>query len=520
MNIKTALGLSGIALLGALLVDTWAHSEGSSLLFFAITAYIAIAYFGITLWQKKSISIINSAFIILAPLLTIWLIFRDSTWLAAFSVLNGLALLVIFTANVHRKKIEDLIIHLSVIPRTLGIVAHKALEPVSTLIEKVTHKKLRGDVALGIAIGLPVVIIIGLLLISADLVVQHYLAQILENLDEVLQKIFTHSWIILYFIVLSGLFVSFTREATDREKNNEVSSISQTVARVIAVMVASVVLLFIGFQVRYLFGDAALVEELGISYQEYARTGFFQMLIAAGIIFSVIWYQVRAFADLPKKERLDVKYFKFDNALAFIMIAEVAVLLISSFKRVWLFIDTLQWATKRFFAMEGMIFMAVMLIVFTAYIVMHKFTRQQFLYIFVIAFSLNTLFLNILNPDKFIAQWNVNEYVNGAEEYELDFDYSAYVSHDAPEAGVELFYAARTEKEKIRAAYSLQNAWLTLKYYKELTDADDGWKHYDASKEHAYEIVSAAREDWKSYADKQLPEEYWNSGGYGINGRY
>jgi hypothetical protein len=463
-----------VSLLCAYLLDTMFFHNPSGIIIFLMNVLFVLL--GFYLWQeKKNYFVLPWLFLTLT--LSVWLFIRDSGWLYFFNFVTPVTLAILFIANCRQESYQkfsySLLLPFSLFFNLLGKVGI----PLKSAFTYTDNKTTR--IIKNVLLALPIILFITLLLWSADLVWQKYFAD-LANWLQINEWEFSKVWhilIILYFFFFCGLFSSIVYQTfKPLQFNLSEKSESKNILRLIAIGIIVILAIFIATQIRFLFADASVVEALGIGYQDYAHQGFYQLMIVAIISFFTIWFLT--------KERTESRK---DLVLSYILIAETILLLISAMDRLWLFVTELAWATRRFFAWEGMIFFIIILILFCIHLGYKKFNRSLFIYIFTILFSLNILLINIINPDKFIARQNVDKYLNGGEEYEMDFDYTSYVSADAIQESLELFDHARTEKEKQRAGWSLNRAWEILEYYhrQQLQHPE----HYHYSKEEAYNIL-------------------------------
>lgn len=464
-----------VSLLCAYLTDAMLHHGFSGIIIFTLN--ILFVLLGFYLWQeKKNYFVLPWLFLTLT--LSVWLFIRDSSWLYFFNFVTPVALAILFIANSrhdsYRKFSYSLLLPFSLFFNLLGKIG----VPLKSALAYTDSKATR--IIKNILLALPIILFIALLLWSADLVWQKYITDFTHwlHIDTWEFSKVWHILIILYFFFFCGLFSSiiyqtFKPLSISLSEKHE----AKNILRLIAMGIIMILAIFIATQIHFLFADASVVEALGIGYQTYAHQGFYQLMIVAIISFFAIWF-------LTKERTEGCK----DLVISYVLIAETILLLISSMQRLWLFVHALAWAPKRFFAWEGMIFFIVLLIIFCIHLAYKKFDRSLFVYIFTILFALNILVINIINPDKFIARQNTDKYIKGqAEEYEMDFDYTAYVSADAIQEGLELFDNARTDNEKRRANLGLNEAWFQLEYYHKQQLLHPYLYHY--SKNQAYQLL-------------------------------
>ena len=495
---KYALPIVLISAVCAYFLDYLLHDGFSGIIFFAFNVVFVV--FGIWLWYERGKKLEEKptklvlVWLGLSLLLSAWLFIRDSIWLYFFNSLTSLMLMGLFIVNSQKSKLVDLEIDFFAPLKVLGQVLVKMTYPIRSVIH--FNKFSIGNkwsFIKGLILALPVVLFVFALLYSADLIVQKYFDEFYMLFDfTFLDNYITHIFIVIYFLLFSGTFYSLIRMRRNYNiEGLQVRRRDKLAIYIMAILVGGIMFVFLSLQAKYLFGGPELVEALGIGYQKYAHQGFYQLMVVAVINFFIVWL-------LTDKTNFLKRPDKKDLVLSLVLIGETLFLLACAMKRLFVFIDTLQWATKRFFAIEGMIFFAVLLLIFCIHLFIKKFTRQHFVYMFTILFAVNILFINIMNPDKFIAKKNVAVYVDqGALESELDFDYTAYVSADAVDQGLRLFENARNEEEKKRAAISLEHAYSELVVYN--AKVDKRIVYWNFAKRDAYFKLKENIEDIHKY---------------------
>src|SRR5204862_978316 len=101
-------------------------------------------------------------------------------------------------------------------------------------------------------------------------------------------------------------------------------------------------LLFVVVQLRYFFGGAALVEETsGLTYAEYARRGFFELMTASGRMLPIL---LGAEALLHRAAAPQVRVFR---QLAGLLLGLLAVIMASALQRMRLYVSAYGLSTDR-----------------------------------------------------------------------------------------------------------------------------------------------------------------------------
>lgn len=187
-------------------------------------------------------------------------------------------------------------------------------------------------------------------------------------------------------------------------------------------MLAAMLAAYLGVQARALFGGAAYVEmTTGLTYSEFARRGFFELVVVTGIVLVVL-----AFADWLVDRTNDSAVRRYRSA-AWLLIGLVAVLIASAVQRMALYVGFYGLTEERLYALAAMVWIASALAWFAGTVLRDRRTRFA---IGVLATSAAWLLvLNVLNPERVIVATNVARAVAGVRSF--DAKYHAGLSADA-----------------------------------------------------------------------------------------
>lgn len=235
------------------------------------------------------------------------------------------------------------------------------------------------------------VLVFGAMLSAADPV----FAELMENLmDQAFGRI------VVSIIIAIIAVVALTIEASEylKEYNPQFKWFSFLE---VIIPVLSVVLLFGAFlfiQAKYLFGAHADLESFGLTYSQYARRGFVELLIVTftGSVLVYGVYLKQSVADIQRH----VSAFKVVNA---VIIAELFLMLLSALKRDFLYVDMFGITRTRIIGGIFVVWLAGFLVSLLLLVWVKK-MREQHLFI---AVSCLTVFvaaaLNMINVDRIIA---------------------------------------------------------------------------------------------------------------------
>lgn len=275
-----------------------------------------------------------------------------------------------------------------------------------------SRSKRAAGILIGIAVAIPVLVALTLLLMSADSV-----------FDRMVKKIFTDDFVvnILTYLLLFGIFVtlagSFTislfRSAAKpkRREPAQKSTISAVPFYILVGLTDVVLIVFSMVQVVFLFGGGSLPE--GISYSEYARSGFFQLCAAAAIVFALTALCL-SFMKRMASGRLAMKILL--SVLAFC----IFIMLVSSFYRMCLYEQEYLFTRLRLYVQAFIILLAAVNLFVLAKIWLPKLPLAKLTFY---AVSVGLVALIYFNVDGFIGKYNsVSLTPLSYEEYRENFD--------------------------------------------------------------------------------------------------
>ena len=207
----------------------------------------------------------------------------------------------------------------------------------------------------GALIALPVVVVFGLLLANADPV----FATLRRSLEEVVRR-----WDFLPRLTFFGVLFVASLGAGGLALRGSASSpvrppqpcpcLGRTERLVVLGAVIGLFAVFLLLQLTYLFGNAPVVAGSGITFAEYARRGFNELTIVATLC-ALLLMALDRHAQRGAREGAV-------RLVAWTLVAETLLLLVSAFRRVWLYEDAYGFTTTRLYAQAYMIVMALVLL--------------------------------------------------------------------------------------------------------------------------------------------------------------
>jgi hypothetical protein len=245
----------------------------------------------------------------------------------------------------------------------------------------------------------------------------------------------------------------------------------------IGVALAFLDLLFLAFvvvQFRYLFGGSALVQsEAHLTYAEYARHGFFELVVVTGLTLPVLLLADWALAGRSSR------VFRW---LAGALLVLLGVVIASALQRMRLYVQHFGLTELRLYATGVILWLAVVSAWFAVTVLRGR--RHAFAVGALVAGFAATLALNVLSPDAFIARTNVTRPA-------VDVTYLAGLSDDAvPTLVSHISRLPKAQQSKLAAALLARGP------------ADDDWRSWNRSRGRAAHALRAHRAELQALVER------------------
>jgi hypothetical protein len=336
------------------------------------------------------------------------------------------------------------------------------------------HSKHVAAVGTGMLIAVPALFFFGALLTSADAVFEKLINDLFNwDLYEIFSHIFWISfwaWIVAGFLRMTFFWKEHAAQPADRK------GILGGVE--ISIVLGSLIVLFLGFvlvQARYLFGGAELLRAvIKLSYAEYARRGFFELVTVAALVlpFLLFMHWLMKKGD-PRLERV----FRL---LSGGVIALLFVIMFSALYRMRLYQIEFGLTELRLYTTAFMGWLALVFVWFMITIGRGAKRADRFAFGALASALAVLLILNLLNPDDFIVRVNA-----GRMEASNPFDASYVVglSADAVPALIASL-PTMTENDRCITAARILDRWSVPKKFDVLTwnlDRSLAWQAVNAN---------------------------------------
>jgi hypothetical protein len=178
---------------------------------------------------------------------------------------------------------------------------------------------------------------------------------------------------------------------------------------------------FLGLQARALFGGSEYVmATTGVTYAEYARRGFFELVAVAAIVLVLLllgdWILDRRTPDADRRFR----------TAGWMLVALLGVLMASALQRMVLYVSYYGLSDTRLYATAGMAWVGVALGWFGLTILRGRRARFGVGLLVISAGWIATL--NVINPEAVVVRVNLARALEG---HAFDVPYHAHLSADA-----------------------------------------------------------------------------------------
>jgi uncharacterized protein DUF4153 len=421
-------GTLGAALAIGLLADQWLRTGAFGLAAAATLIAAAAAIVGLGRLERIESRVLAAGAVLFGAAFA----FRASPWLLWPDLGAALLLLGSAAALSTRGSIFDLgaaeliarsihgLIHL------LGGVAY-IVRPVFTIRGRMAAAF---PIARGLVIAVPIAAVLAALLASADPVFASFF-----NLNvDVGRLVVDVIYVVMGSLVAAGLLR--LAASTEVERVDGPSwRLGATEALVVLVILDAVFVAFALAQVLAATGAAAsTLRNAGVTYSDYARSGFFQLLWVSGITLAVLILSSRISAFNERRSRL-----------AFLALAEVAIALtimidVVAFRRLSLYEEAYGFTMLRLYSHVFAVWVGIVYLLLAADFMDLWRARRWFIGAAAITASLVLLGLNAVNPEAVVVAFNTN---HAQTAHKIDSEYLSELSSDATPA----LLASRAELE-------------------------------------------------------------------------
>jgi hypothetical protein len=258
------------------------------------------------------------------------------------------------------------------------------------------------SVLIGLALAAPLLLLFGALLTAADPVFERLVHAVF---DWDFDTLASHMFLALF---IAWLVAGYLRGIVFQEKPLTASvpeprSPSLGIVEIgipLGTMIA-IFTIFVTIQVQYLFGGEDLIQStLGLSYAEYARRGFFELVTVTALVVPLLLISEWMLDTGVSKNR------KSFAALATVLLILVSIVMASALERMRLYVDAYGLTQDRFYATAFMLWIATVLGWLISTVLRGQ--RRRFAFGAIVSGFLFLAGLNIINPNAIIARTDMN----------------------------------------------------------------------------------------------------------------
>jgi hypothetical protein len=360
------------------------------------------------------------AVVALAPVFGLWLMLRTSPWLLPFDFMAACTLLIAGASIGRRGSTLDLPPG-RIIGHCVAVAVHSALgiaflRPLFQVGRDRTSRWLA--IGRGLLVSAPIVLLLWALLVNADAVFASFF-----NFDLGVGEGLLHVVLVVVgaWAVLGALRLASVEAPT--EFSPRVLQLGAPEATVVSVAVVALFSLFAGAQLLAATGGADhVLQTEGLTYAEYARSGFFQLLWVAGLTIAGL-LGLRALTkecDEPAARRLT----RLSLSIVVLTLAIVGV----AIRRMMLYEDAYGLTMLRLYVVVFAAWLGLALLLVGALLIGVRRDRAWFPGIASLSLLAVLLTLNMVNPEAVVARHNLTRSPSATP---VDESYLADLSDDA-----------------------------------------------------------------------------------------
>jgi hypothetical protein len=280
----------------------------------------------------------------------------------------------------------------------------------------------------GVLIAIPLVLIFAVLFSAADAVFAEVTGDLLNwNLD--MDELMTRGVVALIAAWFAAGLLGWVavRERTESPVASVVIHRPRMGTAECLIVLVALDLLFVAFvviQAAYLFGGLDTLEATGMTYAEYARRGFFELLVVAFLVAGVI---LGLEALVTRRSRAYV-------GAAIVLVVLTMVILASSLLRLRLYQEAYGWTELRFYVLAAIAWLAIGAAAAIATLATNR--TKWLLHGMVVLSVVFGIGFNLIGPVRFIAEQNVARAIDPSlvppdGETGLDVYYLSWLGTDA-----------------------------------------------------------------------------------------
>ena len=330
-------------------------------------------------------------------------------------------------------------------------------------------------------IAIPIILVVLILLMSADQVFERIFDKVfldlskVLSLDGIIKLISRLSVILITFLLCGGFIVNLVKDNTMFTKEDEDTKISVKFENLTINMILTILnviyLIFSFIQITNLFMNTS--NDPNFDYSSYARQGFFQLMFVSFINFVIL-----IVANINKTEKTKSQKM-YNKIMSLLIILFTLIIIVSAFYRMNLYQETYGYTYLRIFVDFVLISEALISIPIIIYLLGKKI---DILKSGIVIVSFMFVLLNFMNIDNFIAEKNIDRYFDDPKNSNFDMSYLCNLGTDATSQITRLL--------KADDEYIVKRTENYLYEQKQSLNLDKmDWQEYNISKKEAKEVL-------------------------------
>ena len=281
------------------------------------------------------------------------------------------------------------------------------------------HGKQVAGLLRGMVIATPLLLIFGGLFASADSGFEGLFTSITIDVPTLVEQGFVaigFGWLAAGYF--RRLFVSPPAAEAPPKQIGNGSTVGATEVVVILGSINALFAIFVATQARYFYGGADVLRSTsGLGVAEFARRGFFELTAATALVLPTL-LGLHAIAD-PSSMRFKKVY----KALSISLILLLSVVMASAAWKMKLYMEAFSLSTLRIYVAAALAWFGAVYVWFASTTLRER--ANRFAWGAVVLLGIFVAGLNILNPDRLVASWNVSRGTS------VDWSYLTGLSDDA-----------------------------------------------------------------------------------------
>lgn len=329
-------------------------------------------------------------------------------------------------------------------------------------------------ILIGIVISIPLLVVTTGLLMSADTFFQSFVLRLPIFLLKFnfLEATFRIGFVILVGALFFGIFQVLFKHSKPREsitsEEKEETFWDSITAITILIMLNAVYLLFVAIQFKYFFGGN-LTD--GFTYAEYARRGFFELVL----ILLINWTILTSFLKKIKDPRQGIKMTI--NILYSLLIVVSGIMLASAYQRLSMYEAAYGFTIDRLLAHAFMIFLMVILGYTFIRVWIERLSLTHFYLIIALTFYAG---LNAINMSQIVVDKNIERFEQTGK---IDIDYVDSLSYTGISGLIQL-YELDKDNPELATLLLERKDWIKK-------DSGDSWQSFNFAKQKVTKELNA-----------------------------